>query len=198
MDSLIRFKSYLALIIKEGIESVEKSQIFDQEDYCHEKLWPEINHLQNNLIVYYESKSHCYKENNFVDYVVKSISGCGSGWSLKQKLKELFQPGFEKLITEIQKLKIDEQINIIEGLKEEIENLKSLVDEGIYVENESEFGGREEYRFKRFPTSNTRATETCMLYLMKVQENTLTTKSLNIPNTGLKVSMNYPENWNTY
>lgn len=150
LDALIRFKSYLELIVEEGIESIEKSQIFEHEDYFLEQLWPEINHLQSNLIVYYESQSHYYKEHSFVNYVVKSISGCGSGWSLKQKLKELFQPGFEKLIIEIQKLKIDEQTNIIEGLKEEIENLKSLVEEGVYVENESEFGGRVEYRFKRF------------------------------------------------
>ncbi len=150
LDALIRFRSYLELIINEGLERENKHQIFDQEDYCLETLWPEINQLQNNLVVYYQSQSHYYKEYSFVDYVVKSVSGCVSGWSLKHRLKELFQPGFEKLIVEIQKLKIDEQIDILQGLKEEIENLKSIVEEGRYIENESEFGDREEYRFKRF------------------------------------------------
>lgn len=147
-QALLRYKSYLEQIIKDnGIETNEKVH---PDELSFENLWAGIIDLSKNIVIEYRSKKHYYDDNWYVDYEVLSVAGCPGGSSLKQKLRNLFEAGFNRLLTEIKAFDIEEQKNILDSLKHEFEQLLTIVNDGEYKEEESEYNPERHYYFKQF------------------------------------------------
>jgi S1-C subfamily serine protease len=149
LESLYRYQTYLELIAKEGID-VKKVKEGPIEEYSFEALWPLLVELSENLIVEYSSSYTYYEEEQYLGHEIESVSGCWGGSGLKNKIKNIFQRGFDDFLIRLQQQNEDNQKEILEVLKYEAELFKVIIEDGEYEVNESEFGPREVYRFKRF------------------------------------------------
>jgi S1-C subfamily serine protease len=147
-EALLRYQMYLQQLIASGIEDMSTRN--DPDPVSFKAFWPELDKLPEQLIVEYSSRKFYYDDNSYVDYHITSVAGCRSPWELKNHLKNLFKPGFDLMLTAISSFSQEEQRSTLSSLREEAENLRHIITEDEYVEEESEHGPRKDYRFKKF------------------------------------------------
>lgn len=150
--ALLRCQKYLKQIIAEGIEvptTIEKEETSDYISFS--TYWPEILDLSRNLIIEYKTKHTYYDDQAYVSYQISGISGNNTSYGLKQKILNEFKLGFERLMTDLIKLDKNEQLDILNGLKDETEALGSVVAQGEYTEGGDEFSSGQRFEIKYFP-----------------------------------------------
>lgn len=149
-EALARYREYLKKLIDEGIDAVPPP-VLDPQEISLEALWPDLVQFSKEMTVEYRSRPFHYKEDSYVDYEVDGVSGC-SVWSLRKRMDQLFDRGYEILLGRLVSMPTDEQQDVINDLLDQIRELSYLITEGEYVEEENEYGPKREYKFKRFKT----------------------------------------------
>jgi hypothetical protein len=147
-DALLRYLAYLQKLISNGVDKTDPADAPDPVSFA--AFWPELDQLPQQLVAEYRAKKFYHDDNSYVDYEITSVAGCHSPWALKDHLKNLFKPGFDQMLLAIATFSQEDQRSLLSDLRDEAENLKYIVKEDEYVEEESEYGPRKEYRFKKF------------------------------------------------
>jgi hypothetical protein len=107
--------------------------------------------LSRNLVVEYTSKYSHYEDQSYVSYQVKKVSGFTGGYSLKAQLTQMFDAGFNNLMPAISQLDRAEQLDILNGLKDETSEFAGIVAKGEYTETGDELHDGRRYEFICFP-----------------------------------------------
>lgn len=147
-EALARYKKYLEKFIEEGLEE-EPYPVPDPDEISLELMWPHLIRLAKELTVRYRSHTHHFKEDSYIDYEVVSVSGC-SEWSLRKRMDQMFENGFNTLLSKLGPMHKDDQQDVIIDLIDQIKALIAFTTDGEYIVEESEHEPRREHRFKKF------------------------------------------------
>jgi len=150
--ALHRYHGYLHALAAEGIdEESDVVQPEENDEYIFGKYWPEILKLSQSPEIEYISKNTYYEDQAYVSYQVKKVGGFYGAYSLKNNLTQSFDTGFNNLMADIRKLDVDNQMDILKGLKDETTALADIVIKGEYNETGDEMHDGRRYEFIYFP-----------------------------------------------
>jgi S1-C subfamily serine protease len=147
-EALLRFKEYLELIAREGLQ--EEPVVIDLDGLPYGLLWQDLMELTENLTVQYRSKQWGYKDESDIDYDITGVSGWRWPYDLRRRLLAVFEAGFEDLLLKLASLKQEEQQHYLEFLKDCVGGLLGAIGDATYVREEDEHGPKKEFQYRRF------------------------------------------------
>lgn len=112
---------------------------------------PLVEEVQEIEIVY-DYIVGFYKDDSYLTYEIKTING-KYPFSFKRKIQSLGKEGLTILNEELKRTPFEHRIGFLEEIKEELVDLKSIVEDEEMIIEESEWGPREVHKFKAFRNS---------------------------------------------
>jgi hypothetical protein len=132
-----------------------------ETDLLFEDIFKSLLNFSANFEIKYDYQIRYHKEDSYATYNVLTVNS-ESIYSFKRKLHDLGKEGFTILNKEIEKVNYEDRIDFLKEINSEIIELRHKVTEDVLVQDESEYGPREETKFHTFinytlvPTSQER------------------------------------------
>lgn len=114
-----------------------------------EDIFKSLLDFSANFEIKYDYQIRYYKEDSYATYNILSVNN-EAIYSFKRKLHDLGKEGFTILNKEIQKVNYEDRIGFLKEINTEFIELKYKVSEDVFVNDENEYGPREENKFHSF------------------------------------------------
>ena len=115
-----------------------------------ENIFADIIKESNNILIEYKHTMKYFKEDSFIDFQIITVSGCENDYDFKKRLQNSIKESLKELRNRITKIPKEDQIFLLDSIKDELHDLIHIVDDETLVYEESEYGDRQEYNFKTF------------------------------------------------
>ncbi len=98
----------------------------------------------------YSERYYEYDDNQFVDYSIVSVNGFRTTYQFKRRIQELFRDSLKDLKQFMSTVPFEDKVPYLEMIKDDVENLQYEIVDDTQTFEESEYGPREEHKFKVF------------------------------------------------
>jgi hypothetical protein len=121
----------------------------ERNELFFEDIFESLIKESQNISIEYDYVLHYFKEESYATYEIKKINDV-SPYMFQNRIQQFGKEGLKKLNEELKYIDFEFRISFLESIKVDLLSLRNIVKEETFVYEESEYGPREEKKFKSF------------------------------------------------